>query len=228
LQLQTIKNQKQAQQSEIRNQITLDQLNEKCRECDSLTAQMQIVKDGSARESALLQQAEKERSCARRELEQCKADLILMNEKKEREQAEIEDLRCQLENTACRLEASEERTAAAESTCAEWEEKCECAERTYLHAEEEHRDRESSLLERLEENVKRGDDAELELQKHKELISFINKLSTEGEAGRAKARRLSEAVIGGVGVGLGGLDCTNGSEERTRKVRKPSRGSKLG
>lgn len=194
------------------------------------------MKDGFARESVLLQQAEKESNFARREIEQYKADLISINEEKETHLAEIEDLRCQLEDTTNRLEDSEERTAAAESTCSEWEEKYETAERTYLQAEEEHRDREGSLLERLEENIKRGDDAESELQKHKELISFINKLSTEGEAGRAKARRLSEAVVGGGGVGtgtgtgveLGGLDCTNGSEERTRKVRKPSRGSKLG
>lgn len=203
---------------------------------NSLTAQIQIVKDGFARESVLLLQAEKERNCARRELEQCKGDLILIKEEKEIHQAEIEDLRCQVEGVAGRLEAAEERAYAAESTCSEWEEKYNCAERTYLQAEEEHRDREVSLLERLEDNIKRGDEAESELRKHKELISFINKLSTEGEAGRAKARRLSEAAIGGGGVGtgtgdgdgLGVQDCTNGSEERTRKVRKPSRGSKLG
>ena len=77
----------------------------------------------------------------------------------------------------------------------------------------------------MEENVLRGDNAENDLQKHKELISFINKLSTEGEAGRAKARRLSAAVVGGSegeGIEIDNAVNTSVTGERNRKVRKPS------
>ena len=230
MQSQIKKNQTHYQEIEIQNQKSLDKLTEKCRDVDSLTARIEVIKDGFARESVLLLQAEKERNHFKMDVEQCRADVLLMNEEKEIRRIEVEDLGCQLEDLGSRLEASEERTAAAESTCAEWVEKYECAERTYTAAVEEHRDREGSLLDRLEENIKRGDDAESELQKHKELISFINKLSTEGEAGRAKARRLSEAVIGGGGVGtsVGGSDVVSGTEERTRKVRRPSGSAKQG
>ena len=78
----------------------------------------------------------------------------------------------------------------------EWEEKFEDAECTYKENLEMQRGKERELRDELEENILRGDNAENDLQKHKELISFINKLSTEGEAGRAKARRLSAAAIG--------------------------------
>ena len=89
----------------------------------------------------------------------------------------------------------EERALASEEASKEWEEKCTALERTHMEHFLEQKEREESLLEQLEENIRRGDNAENDLSKHKELISFINKLSTEGgEAGRAKARRLSEAV----------------------------------
>lgn len=89
----------------------------------------------------------------------------------------------------------EERAKEAEEASKEWKEKFTVLERTHAKHSLQQKEREESLLEQLEENRRRRDNAENDLLKHKELISFINKLSTEGgEAGRAKARRLSEAV----------------------------------
>ena len=89
----------------------------------------------------------------------------------------------------------EERALESEEASKEWEEKCTVLGRTHMEYSLKQKEREESLLAELEDNRRRGDNAENDLLKHKELISFINKLSTEGgEAGRAKARRLSEAV----------------------------------
>ena len=114
----------------------------------------------------------------------------------ERERICCEDLRDQLENAVDRLAASEDIVEEMEATVKEWEEKFINAECTYREEREIQQMREKELREELEENISRGDNAENDLLKHKELISFINKLSAEGEAGRAKARRLSAAVIG--------------------------------
>ena len=103
-------------------------------------------------------------------------------------------LKEEMEENKCSIIQLEERALKSEEYSKEWEEKYNVLESTHEEHSSKQKEREESLLEQLEANIRRGDNAENDLQKHKELISFINKLSTEGEAGRAKARRLSEAV----------------------------------
>lgn len=107
---------------------------------------------------------------------------------------EINVLKEEREENKCSIIKLEERALMSEEYSKEWEEKYNVLESTHEEHSSKQKEREESLLEQLDANIRRGDNAENDLQKHKELISFINKLSTEGEAGRAKARRLSEAV----------------------------------
>ena len=107
---------------------------------------------------------------------------------------ENDDLKKAMKENKCLIIKLEERALMSEEYSKEWEEKYNVLESTHVEHSSKQKEREKSLSEQLEVNIRRGDNAENDLQKHKELISFINKLSTEGEAGRAKARRLSEAV----------------------------------
>ena len=107
---------------------------------------------------------------------------------------ENDDLKKEMEENKYSIIKLEERALMSEECSKKWEEKYNVLESTHEEHSSKQKEREHSLLEQLEANITRGDNAENDLQKHKELISFINKLSTEGEAGRAKARRLSEAV----------------------------------
>ena len=120
------------------------------------------------------------------------SDLKIQNENLIEENGAIKE---EIEESKYSVMKLEERALEAEEASKEWEEKCTALERTHAEHSLKQKEREESLLEELKENIRRGDNAENDLLKHKELISFINKLSTEGgEAGRAKARRLSEAL----------------------------------
>ena len=215
-----------------------DYINQKDRDCDSLTSQLNIVKDGFQAESVFLLQSKNREELLERDLEKCRCELSALREEKEEQDDECENLKSDLDECRSSLLESEEALLSAQQSTAEWQEKCENMERTYSTAVEEYQERIDSLSELFEVHRKRGDEAESELQKHRDLISYINKLSTEGEAGRAKARRLSEEVTGvknsrGKGDGddretdmethhHSGVGDNSGTGERSRKVRKPS------
>ena len=215
-----------------------DYINQKDRECDSLTSQLNIVKDGFQAESVFLLQSKNREELLERDLEKCQYELSALREEKEEQDDECENLKSDLDECRSSLLESEEALLSAQQSTAEWQEKCENMERTYSTAVEEYQERIDSLSELFEVHRKRGDEAESELQKHRDLISYINKLSTEGEAGRAKARRLSEEVTGvknSRGKGDGDdretdmethqhscVGDNSGTGERSRKVRKPS------
>ena len=105
------------------------------------------------------------------------------------------ELKEKIEENTYSILKLEERAVSSEQASEEWEQKYDDLKCTHSELSLKQKEREESLLEQLEVSTRRGDCADNDLQKHMELISFINKLSTEGEAGRAKARRLSEAVF---------------------------------
>ena len=235
LESQIRKNNENAQNTEIAHQRMQDYINQKDRECEYLTSQLNIVKEGFQAESVLLIQSKDKVELLNQDVEKCKSELLILREEKEEQNDNYENLKIELDECRSSLVESEEALLSAQQSTAEWQEKCENVERTYSTAVEEHKNRIEVLKEKIEVHRKRGDEPESELQKHRDLISYINKLSTEGEAGRAKARRLSEEVIGVKGSRGNGDDRdtdmethshnsvdNSGTGERSRKVRKSS------
>ena len=225
-----------AENTETARHRMQDYINQKDRECESLTLQLSIVKDGFQAESVLLIQSKNSVKSLVQDLEKYKSELLVLREEKEEQENNFENLKNELGECRSSLVECEESLLSAQQSTADWQEKCEKMELTYSTAVEEHKDQIEVLMVKKEVHRKRGDEAESELQKHRDLISYINKLSTEGEAGRAKARRLSEEVTGVKSSRGNGDDRdtdmethphnsvgdNSGTGERSRKVRKSS------
>jgi chromosome segregation ATPase len=139
---------------------------------------------------------------SKRELEDTKDKLA-------EEQERASDLERVLEDTRDKLSEEQERASDLKQVIEEWKDRFHKEEEDKETAISKHNEMQAKLKEdmeaastahdeiqtnlkaQLEENILRGDTAAGELLKHKELISMINKLSAEGEAGRLKARRIS-------------------------------------
>ena len=202
-----------------------DEVSEKNSECTALTAQLKVIQIQYRADSNSLIVCKKKLNLVENELQLSMSNSSTIKSKLEKEINSGEDLRIELKHSEDLLSVSQSQLEEANVLVNEWEEKFKDAECTYKENLEMQRGKERELRDELEENILRGDNAENDLQKHKELISFINKLSTEGEAGRAKARRLSAAAIGGSageGVEIDSAVNTSVTGERNRKVRKPS------
>ena len=202
-----------------------DEVSEKNSECTALTAQLKVIQIQYRADSNSLIVCKKKLNLVENELQLSMSNSSAIKSKLEKEINSGEDLRIELKHSKNLLSVSQSQLEEANVLVNEWEEKFRDAECTYKENLEMQRGKERELRDELEENILRGDNAENDLQKHKELISFINKLSTEGEAGRAKARRLSAAAIGGnaeEGIEIDSAVNTSVTGERNRKVRKPS------
>ena len=202
-----------------------DELSERNSECTALTAQLNIIQIQCQSDSNSLIICKKKLKSVEKELELSMSSHSAVKLELEKENYSGQSLRSELKHSEELLSVSQSQLEEANALANVWEEKFNDAQCTYKEDLEIQRGRERELRDELEENVLRGDNAENDLQKHKELISFINKLSTEGEAGRAKARRLSAAVVGGSGgegIEIDSAVNTSVTGERNRKVRKPS------
>jgi hypothetical protein len=172
-----------------------DKINESIRKNDLFASKLKSYENGWEKEMKISNEKNERIMKLEKELEENiskYSDIRFENENLMEENGAMKE---EIEESKYSILKLEERALASEEASKEWEEKCTVLERTHAKYSFKQKEREASLLEELEENRRRGDNAENDLLKHKELISFINKLSTEGgEAGRAKARRLSEAV----------------------------------
>lgn len=147
--------------------------------------------------------------CLNEKYEDLTRELEDTNDKLVEEQERASDLERVLEDTRDRLTKEQERANDLEQTVEDWKDRFHKGEEDKEIAIAKHNEIQAKLREdmeaaatandeiqtnlraQLDENILRGDTAAGELLKHKELISMINKLSAEGEAGRVKARRIS-------------------------------------
>jgi hypothetical protein len=195
--LQSQIDEKEKAQKELSSEKLMmeDKITESTRKNDLFASKLKSYENGWEKEMKISNERYERITRLEKELKETKSnysDLKIQNENlMERNGAMKEEI----EESKYSIIKLEERALESEEASKEWEEKCTVLECTHAEHSLKQKEREESLLEQLEENIRRGDNAENDLTKHKELISFINKLSTEGgEAGRAKARRLSEAV----------------------------------
>ena len=208
-----------------------DRINDKAGECGALTAQLNVIQIEYLSESSSLNECRSKLEKTSSLLHTSNMNLSDVTSSFEKEMSQNEMLRCQLDSLGEQLSESKDLLVQSTDQVDEWRDRYKSAESDFRQEMEEWKETERELKEELEENRVRGDSAEGELQKHRDLMSYINKLSAEGEAGRAKARRLSAAITGaGTGVGtldVSGCEVSNVSDtsptgERSRKLRKPS------
>jgi chromosome segregation ATPase len=147
--------------------------------------------------------------CLTEKYEDSRRELEETNDKLAEEQERASELERVLEDTRDKLTEEQEKARDLERTVEEWKDQFHKEEENKEIALTKHNEMQAKLREdmeaaatandeiqtnlraQLDENILRGDTAAGELLKHKELISMINKLSAEGEAGRVKARRIS-------------------------------------